>query len=98
MVSAAATFTKVYGGDAESAFVAIEFDAKGHIKLSHVAHEIGSDRDIHGRPRACRLHPCEGLASPCWINALSTGLSPLCSWDSVNRPPTRMGRTGGAGL
>ena len=36
-----------------------------------------SDRDIHGRPRACRLHPCERLASPCWIS-----LRP----DSLRRP------------
>ena len=36
-----------------------------------------SDRDIHGRPRPCRLHPCERLASPCWIS-----LRP----DSLRRP------------
>ena len=36
-----------------------------------------SDRDIHGRPRVCRLHPCERLASPCWIS-----LRP----DSLRRP------------
>jgi CO/xanthine dehydrogenase Mo-binding subunit len=33
---------KDYGTGAESALVAIEFDAKGQIKLSHVAHEIGT--------------------------------------------------------
>jgi CO/xanthine dehydrogenase Mo-binding subunit len=33
---------KDYGTGAESALVAIEFDAIGQIKLSHVAHEIGT--------------------------------------------------------
>jgi CO/xanthine dehydrogenase Mo-binding subunit len=33
---------KDYGRGAESAVVAIEFDAEGHIKLSHVAHDIGT--------------------------------------------------------
>src|SRR5258707_4164865 len=37
-----------------------------------------SDCDVHGRPRACRLHPCERLASPCWIS-----LRP----DSLRKPP-----------
>lgn len=33
---------KDYGTGAESALVALEFDATGHLKFSHVAHEIGT--------------------------------------------------------
>jgi CO/xanthine dehydrogenase Mo-binding subunit len=33
---------KDYGTGAESALVSIEFDAKGHLKFAHVAHEIGT--------------------------------------------------------
>ncbi len=33
---------KDYGTGAESALVALEFDAKGNVKFSHVAHEIGT--------------------------------------------------------
>jgi hypothetical protein len=36
-----------------------------------------SYRDVNGRPRACRLHPCKRLASPCW-----SSLRP----DSLRRP------------
>ncbi|RFC67634.1 xanthine dehydrogenase family protein molybdopterin-binding subunit [Mesorhizobium denitrificans] len=33
---------KDYGTGAESALASLEFDAKGHLKFSHVAHEIGT--------------------------------------------------------